>query len=65
MSAQHRLDKQNLYARAMQLVGDMDLRQLEFTVQLGALASAKSSAKLGEATLVALCKLFLKRTTPD
>jgi hypothetical protein len=49
----------------MQIVGDMDLRQLEFTVQLGALASAKSSAKLGEATLVALCKLFLKRTTPD
>jgi ATP-dependent Lon protease len=49
----------------MQLVGDKDPIKHEFTLQLRALASAKSSAKLGEATLVALCTLFLKRTTPD
>src|SRR5690606_3011701 len=47
--------EQNLYARSMQLVGDKDPRQHEFTVQLRAFDAAKSGAKLGVASLVALC----------
>jgi len=45
--------EQNLYARSMQLVGDKDPRQHEFTVQLRAFDAAKSGAKLGVASLVA------------
>src|SRR5678816_2843399 len=47
--------EQNLYARSMQLVGDKDPRQHEFTVQLRAFDAAKSGAKIGIASLVALC----------
>lgn len=54
--------EQNLYARSMQLVGDKDPRQHEFTVQLRAFDSAKSGAKLGVASLVALCTSLLKRS---
>lgn len=54
--------EQNLYARAMQLVGDKDPRQHEFTVQLRAFDAAKSGAKLGVAALVALCTSLLKRS---
>ena len=53
---------QNLYARALQLVGDKDPRQHEFTVQLRAFDAAKSGAKLGVASLVALCTSLLKRS---
>lgn len=54
--------EQNLYARSAQLVGDKDPRQHEFTVQLRAFDSAKSGAKLGVASLVALCTSLLKRS---
>ena len=54
--------EQNLYARSGQLVGDKDPRQHEFTVQLRAFDAAKSGAKLGVASLVALCTSLLKRS---
>jgi ATP-dependent Lon protease len=53
--------EQNLYARASQLVGDKDPRHHEFTVQLRAFDSAKNGAKLGVATLLALCSALLKK----
>lgn len=54
--------EQNLYARAAQLVGDRDPRQHEFTVQLRAFDAAKSGAKLGVASIVALCTALLKQS---
>ena len=54
--------EQNLYARAAQLVGDKDPRQHEFTVQLRAFDAAKSGAKLGVATLLALCTALLRKS---
>lgn len=54
--------EQNLYARSGQLVGDKDPRQHEFTVQLRAFDAAKSGAKLGVASLVALSTSLLKRS---
>ncbi len=53
--------EQNLYARSVQLVGDKDPRNHEFAVQLRAFDASKSGAKLGVATLVALCTALLKR----
>lgn len=54
--------EQNLYSRASQLVGDKDPRHHEFTVQLRAFDAAKSGAKLGVASLVALCTALLKKS---
>ena len=54
--------EQNLYARAVQLVGDKEPRQHEFTVQLRAFDAARSGAKLGVASLIALCTSLLKRS---
>ncbi|MFU2089509.1 protease Lon-related BREX system protein BrxL [Avibacterium avium] len=54
--------EQNLYARAMQLVGDKDPRQHEYTVQLRAFDSSKSGAKLGVSALIALCTALLKKS---
>ena len=54
--------EQNLYARPMQLVGDKDPRQHEFTVQLRAFDAAKSGGKVGVAGLVALCTALLRRS---
>jgi ATP-dependent Lon protease len=54
--------EQNLYARAMQLVGDKDPRQHEFTAQLRAFDASKSGAKLGMASLIALCTALLKKS---
>lgn len=53
--------EQNLYARSVQLVGDKDPRNHEFAVQLRAFDASKSGAKLGMATLIALCTSLLKR----
>jgi len=53
--------EQNLYARALQLVGDKDPRHHEFTAQLRAFDASKSGAKLGMASLIALCTALLKR----
>lgn len=54
--------EQNLYARSMQLVGDKDPRHHEFTAQLRAFDVSKSGAKLGMASLIALCTSLLKRS---
>ena len=54
--------EQNLYARAMQLVGDKDPRHHEFTVQLRAFDTSKSGAKLGMGALIALCTSLLKKS---
>jgi len=54
--------EQNLYARAVQLVGDKDPRQHEFTVQLRAFDASRSGARLGIAALVALCTALLRRS---
>jgi ATP-dependent Lon protease len=54
--------EQNLYARAIQLVGDKEPRQHEFTVQLRAFDAAKSGAKLGVGSLLALCTSLLKKS---
>lgn len=54
--------EQNLYARAMQLVGDKFPRHHEFAAQLRAFDSSKSGAKLGMASLIALCTAMLKKS---
>jgi ATP-dependent Lon protease len=54
--------EQNLYARALNLVGDKFPRQHEFTVQLRAFDTSKSGAKIGVAALVALCTALLKKS---
>jgi ATP-dependent Lon protease len=54
--------EQDLYARAMQLVGDKDPRHHEFTVQLRAFDASKSGAKLGVASLIALSTALLKKS---
>jgi len=54
--------EQNLYSRAMQLVGDKEPRHHEFSVQLRAHDAAKSGAKLGVAALIALCTSLLKKS---
>ncbi|MFV0436856.1 MAG: protease Lon-related BREX system protein BrxL [Desulfopila sp.] len=54
--------EQNLYARAIQLVGDKDPRHHEFTAQLRAFDASKSGAKLGMASLIALCTALLKKS---
>lgn len=54
--------EQNLYARSMQLVGDKNPRDHDFTVQLRAFDAAKSGAKLGVASLIALCTALLKKS---
>ena len=54
--------EQNLYARAMQLVGDKDPRHHEFTAQLRAFDASKSGAKLGMPSLIALCTALLKKS---
>ncbi len=56
-----RYAEQNLYARAMQLVGDKDPRSHEFTVQLRSFDAAKLGSKLGVSALVALCSALLKK----
>lgn len=54
--------EQNLYARALQLVGDKDPRHHEFTAQLRAFDASKSGAKLGMASLIGLCTALLKKS---
>jgi ATP-dependent Lon protease len=57
-----RYAEQNLYARAPQLVGDRDPRTHEFSVQLRSFDAAKSGAKIGVASLVALCSALLGKS---
>ncbi|MBM5570547.1 MULTISPECIES: BREX system Lon protease-like protein BrxL [Deefgea] len=57
-----RFAEQNLYTRAMQLVGDRDPRSHEFSLQLRSFDAAKSGAKLGMGTLISLCGALLKKS---
>lgn len=57
-----RYAEQNLYSRAMQLVGDRDPRAHEFTIQLRAFDASKRGSKLGVASLIAMCSSFLKKS---
>ncbi len=50
--------EQNLYARAMQLIGDKDPRRHEFTIQLRSFDSSKSGAHLGVPALISLVLHF-------
>lgn len=54
--------EQNLYARSMQLIGDKNPRQHEFSVQLRAFDVSRSGAGLGVASLVAFCTSILKKS---
>ena len=51
--------EQNLYSRSRQLVGDKDPRSHEFSVQVRAFDTARGGAKVGVATLIALCSALL------
>ncbi|SEM42745.1 ATP-dependent Lon protease [Butyrivibrio sp. ob235] len=53
--------EQNLYANAMQYVGDKKPREFEFNIQLKALDTSRSGAKLGVPILVALCSAMLAK----
>jgi ATP-dependent Lon protease len=57
-----RCAEQNLYARATQLVGDRDPRQHEFSVQIRGFDAAKSGAKTGVASLIALASALLRKS---
>jgi ATP-dependent Lon protease len=54
--------EQNLYAKSKNFVGDKEPREHEFTLQLRAFDAAKSGAKIGVATLIALCTAILKKS---
>jgi ATP-dependent Lon protease len=54
--------EQNLYSRALQLVGDKNPRNHEFSVQLRGFDAAKTGAKIGVAALLALCAALLKKS---
>ena len=54
--------QQNLYARAMQLVGDKDPRSHEFSIQLRSFDAAKSGSKLGLPSLIAMSTALLKKS---
>ena len=56
-----RYAQQNLYARAVQLVGDRDPRAHELSVQLRSFDAAKSGSQIGVAALIALCSSLLKK----
>jgi ATP-dependent Lon protease len=57
-----RCAEQNMYARAISLVGDRDPRSHEFSVQLRGMDAAKSGAKTGVACLIALCSALLRKS---
>jgi ATP-dependent Lon protease len=57
-----RCAEQNLYARAISLVGDRDPRSHEFSVQLRSFDAAKSGAKTGVASLIAMCGALLRKS---
>ena len=57
-----RCAEQNLYTRAMQLVGDRDPRAHEFSVQLRAFDAARTGAKTGVACVIALSGALLRKS---
>lgn len=57
-----RFGEQNLYSRALELVGDRDPRSHEFSVQLRALDNSRNGKGLSLAVLISLCSALLKRS---
>ena len=57
-----RYAQQNLYARAMQLVGDRDPREHEFSIQLRAFDASRAGAKLGVSVLIGMVSTLLKKS---
>ncbi len=57
-----RFGEQNLYSRALELVGDRDPRSHEFSVQLRALDNTRTGKGLSLAVLISLCSALLKRS---
>ena len=57
-----RCAEQNLYARAIQLVGDRDPREHEFSIQIRGFDAARSGAKTGVASLIALASALLRKS---
>jgi ATP-dependent Lon protease len=57
-----RCAEQNLYARATQLVGDRDPREHEFSIQIRGFDTARSGAKTGVASLIALASALLRKS---
>ena len=57
-----RCAEQNLYVRAMELVGDRDPREHEFSIQLLAFDSAKSGSAVGVGVLLGLCSSLLQKS---
>lgn len=54
--------EQNLYGRAVQLVGDRDPREHEFSIQLRAFDAARTGSSLGVSVLVSLCCALLQKS---
>lgn len=57
-----RMGEQNLYSRAVELVGDRDPRAHEFSVQLRAFDAGKSGGGLGVPVLLALGGVLLQKS---
>jgi ATP-dependent Lon protease len=57
-----RCAEQNLYGRALQLVGDRDPREHEFSVQLRAFDTARTGSAVGVGVLLSLCCSLLQKS---
>jgi ATP-dependent Lon protease len=57
-----RCAEQNLYAHAARLVGDRDPRAHEFSVQIRGFDAARTGAKTGVASLIALSSALLRKS---
>jgi ATP-dependent Lon protease len=57
-----RYAEQNLYARALELVGDRDPHAHEFSMQLRAFDTSRSGAGIGLGVLLALCSALLQKS---
>lgn len=57
-----RYAEQNLYSRALDLVGDRNPREHEFSIQLRAYDSAKSGGSLGVAALLSMCSILIGKS---
>lgn len=53
--------EQNLYSKALELVGDRDPRSHDFSVQLRAFDASKSGNGTGMAVLMAMCSVLLEK----
>ncbi len=54
-----KIAEQNLYSRAMELVGDRNPRAHEFAIQIRSFDAAKSGSQIGVGVLIALCSALL------